>query len=112
MATVTENTRLTHPDHFQDTRKISLSFAKNNDGSTYEAGDVLMIQPENDRDHLVLPFIELIGLKPTSLLQISVNQEQLGQVSATSLIPFPQDRPISAFELFSFWLNLSEPPSR
>ena len=29
-----------------------------------------------------------------------------------SLMEFPKDKPISAFELFSYWMNLSEAPSR
>ena len=78
---------------------------------TYNAGDVLMILPKNDHS-AVMSFIELLGLEAGTLLRISVDESQLGQVSATSLIQFPQDRPISAYELFAYWLNITDAPSR
>lgn len=64
-----------------------------------------MVQPRNNPS-LVSEFIALIGLQPSSLLRISIDESQLGQVSATSLIKFPNDQPITAYELFSYWLNL------
>lgn len=112
LASMTKNTQLTPAGHFQDTRHLSLTFEPNSDGSGYKAGDILMVQPQNSRDQLVLPFLSLIGLAPETQLQIAIDPDQLGQVSATSLIQFPAGQPISALELFSFWLNLSEPPSR
>jgi hypothetical protein len=42
---------------------------------------------------------------------IEGNKEQLGQISQASFIPFP-GQAIRADELFTYWLNISEPPSR
>ena len=74
------------------------------------AGDVLMVQPQNN-PALVSAFLHRIGLAPEAQLLITPDNKQLGQVSSASLMRFP-DGPISAKELFSFWLNLSEPPTR
>mmetsp|Transcript_22234 Transcript_22234/g.29758 ORF Transcript_22234/g.29758 Transcript_22234/m.29758 type:complete len:165 (-) Transcript_22234:674-1168(-) len=70
-----------------------------------------MVLPRNPHE-VVAEFLALIGLEAHSQLKVSVNESQRGQVSATSLIQFPSERPISAYELFAYWLNLSEAPSR
>ena len=72
-----------------------------------------MILPAND-SQMVTEFLNLINLRPETLLRITVDPDQLGQVSASSLIKFPgaNEKPITAHELFTYWLNLSEAPSR
>ena len=50
-------------------------------------------------------------LNINSYLKITIDPAQTGQVSKESLIQFPEEG-ISVFELFSYWLNLIEPPSR
>jgi sulfite reductase alpha subunit-like flavoprotein len=107
VSTVVENERITSQTHFQDVRRIRMTTGPD---FKYSAGDVLMIQCQN-HPALVSAFLNRIGLERDACLMISPNQEALGQVSSSSLIKFPPV-PISAFELFSFWLNLSEPPSR
>lgn len=49
--------------------------------------------------------------EPTQLLKVVVRQDQLGQVSQSSVLSFP-DSNLTVYELFSYWLNLMEPPSR
>lgn len=69
-----------------------------------------MIQSQN-HPALVSAFLNRVGLKRDTMLMISPDPAAMGQVSTASLIKFPSV-PISAHELFSFWLNLSEPPTR
>ena len=69
-----------------------------------------MVLPRNTHE-MVTEFLALIGLDAATLLKITINDSQRGQVTASSLIQFPE-RPISAYELFAYWLNLTEAPSR
>ena len=44
-------------------------------------------------------------------MKISVDQEQIGQLDQSSRLEFPPDG-LSILELFCYWVNLMEPPSR
>ena len=44
------------------------------------------------------------------MVRITLNKDQLSQVSVSSLLTFPDV--IRVDELFSYWLALLEPPSR
>lgn len=87
-----------------------IQLAMPTEGFDYEAGDVLMIQSQN-HPALVSAFLTRIGLAKETMLTITADPAATGQVSSASLIKFPTV-PISAHELFSYWLNLSEPPTR
>ena len=69
-----------------------------------------MIQPRNN-PAIIKEFIAKYNLKPTQLLKITVDPDQLGQVSQQSIIKFPEHG-ITVQELFEYWLNLMDPPSR
>eukprot|EP00347_Sterkiella_histriomuscorum_P012855 403366965 len=101
------NERITAEDHFQNTRHIVLQISE---FMTYEPGDIVMIQPQTNAD-VVKDFISRYNLKPQQILKITVDKDQLGQVSQSSIIKFP-DEGISVQELLSQWLCLMEPPSR
>ena len=107
MSKVLANQRITSDDHFQDTRHIVLQISPD---MSYEPGDIVMIQPRND-PVVIQEFIDRYNLKPTHLLKITVDTNQLGQVSQSSVIKFPEEG-ITVQELFEYWLNLMDPPSR
>ncbi|CDW72589.1 nadph-dependent diflavin oxidoreductase 1 [Stylonychia lemnae] len=107
LSKVIKNTRITAEDHFQDTRHIVLDNSQQN---KYDPGDIVMIQPKNNPKQ-IQEFIERYGLKPNQLLKIKVDLEQLGQICSTSVIQFPEEG-IKVEELFEYWLNLMDPPSR
>jgi sulfite reductase alpha subunit-like flavoprotein len=44
-------------------------------------------------------------------VKISVDEQQIGQLDQSSLLAFPEDG-LTLLELFCFWINLMEPPSR
>ena len=108
MSKTLENNKITADGHFQDTRHIVLDLDR--EDLTYEAGDIIMIQPKNDQQ-LVEEFIGKLGYDKEQVLRISVNQDQLGQVSQSNLLTFPEDG-ITILELLTYWINLMEPPSR
>ena len=68
-----------------------------------------MVQPRND-SVIVENFLKTLDIDPNAVVKITVNKDQLAQVSASSLLTFPEF--ISVNELFSYWLALLEPPSR
>lgn len=70
-----------------------------------------MVLPPNDTE-TVQCFLDLIKLDGNTMLNIEADIYQLGQVSSASFIQFPKDKAISARELLTYWLNLSEPPNR
>lgn len=76
-----------------------------------------MIQPRNNPE-LIKEFIRRYGLEPDQRLHITVDQDNAGQVSQSSIISFPsinddgQSGGIRVQELFESWLNLLDPPSR
>lgn len=80
------------------------------DDLKYAPGDVIMIQPKNNHEEIT-KFIERLGYKNEHLLSIKLDQSQTGQVSQSSVMKFPENG-ITIFELFSYWINLMEPPSR
>ena len=80
------------------------------DDWSFSPGDILMVQPKNNTE-AVLDFIKDMHLKPNQLLKIQVLKQHLGQVSQSSVLSFPE-KPLTVIELFSYWLNLMEPPSR
>lgn len=108
MSKVKENVRLTSDDHFQDTRHLVLDLQGSN--LKYSPGDIIMIQPKNDETE-IREFIRRLGYKPEQVLKIDVDREQLGQLDQSSLLIFPEDG-ITILELFCYWINLMEPPSR
>lgn len=69
-----------------------------------------MIQPKNDQQ-AVEQFIRRLGYEPGQLVKISVDDEQIGQLDQSSLLAFPVDG-LTILELFCYWINLMEPPSR
>jgi sulfite reductase alpha subunit-like flavoprotein len=52
-----------------------------------------------------------LGYEPDQLVKISVDEQQIGQLDQSSLLAFPDDG-LTLLELFCFWINLMEPPSR
>lgn len=68
-----------------------------------------MVQPKND-SAIVADFMKFLDLSPDAAVKITVNKDQLAQVSESSLLTFPEI--IRVDELFSYWLGLLEPPSR
>mmetsp|Transcript_14222 Transcript_14222/g.24190 ORF Transcript_14222/g.24190 Transcript_14222/m.24190 type:complete len:464 (-) Transcript_14222:23-1414(-) len=108
LSKVRRNERLTEANHFQDTRLIVLDAEAL--PSPFAPGDVAVLQPRND-ESTVEQLLEKLGLKGGDRLKIEVVEEQLGQVSQSSLLRFPEQG-VSARELFSYWLNLLDPPSR
>jgi sulfite reductase alpha subunit-like flavoprotein len=75
----------------------------------HEAGDIICILPKNS-ENKALEIMSKYGLKPNDLLKITKNPECSSYVSKDSILNFPPI--ITAKELFEFWLNISEPPSR
>ena len=47
---------------------------------TFEPGDIVMVQPKNDQE-LVEAFIQRLGYWNNQMLKITINPDQLGQVS-------------------------------
>jgi sulfite reductase alpha subunit-like flavoprotein len=68
-----------------------------------------MVQPRNN-PVIVSDFMKFLGIDENAMVRITVNKDQLSQVSASSLLTFPDV--IRVDELFSYWLALLEPPSR
>ena len=69
-----------------------------------------MIQPKNNETQ-VREFIARLGLSPTQVLKIMIDSEQVNQVDQSCLLQFPPGG-ITILELFCYWINLMEPPSR
>ena len=69
-----------------------------------------MVHPRNNTD-AISEFISVYKLNPDQLLRITLDEEQAGQVCRSSVIKFPESG-IIIRELFEYWLNLMDPPSR
>jgi sulfite reductase alpha subunit-like flavoprotein len=106
LATMIGNERLTSPDHFQDTRKITLKLPC----VRPKGGDTLMVNPAN-KASMVSTFLNQIQMSPLTSLLITTDNDSQNFASISPAIQFPQT-PITATNLFTHWLNLSEPPSR
>lgn len=76
-APVSENRRVTAPDHFQDVRLISLDLSKASTVMTYSPGDVVMVQPQNSEENVDLFFQTFQGLLDRNqLLSLEPNRKE------------------------------------
>ena len=82
-ATLISNDRVTHEDHFQDTRLVELKIS---DQVTYCPGDVCLVQPTNSKK-TVTKFLELMAhLDPDKKFSLLQNDENI-ELPPKSVLP-------------------------
>jgi len=101
---ITVNKTLTAEDAVKEVRYIELELPEGSN-LKYEPGDVAVLLPRNDPD-MCKKLADRLGYKYDQYVKLSINPNQKSKKN-----PFPKE-PIKISELFEYWLNLSEPPTR
>lgn len=103
-AEVTMNRRVTSCDHFQDVRLIEFDITHIK--TKHKPGDVLMVQPQNLKEH-VDEFMSVLGLNPEQMFYLESNDPNVS-LPPSSVLP----RPCSMRECVQRYLDIQAIPKR